>query len=729
MKKFISILCLLFVFVMVASVPVGAAKAYQTYTYSIDGKALYSPDAYTAQKTVDYAAMGLEIPLKNANDITADEEGNVYIVDTDNSRIVCLDRYYRLRKFPDGSDMILQNFLNDQQIEDSFSKPKGMYVTSNRMEGDELIPGRIFVCDTEKSRIVTFTLEGEFLSIIGAPESELFGDSALYWPVAIAVDAYDRMFVVSSQTNEGVIVMTDEGEFTGFVGAQQSVMSVWDQIWRRFQTDAQREKTETVISYPYNNIDINERGFIYATIYHEKLIQQMQSAITEQSITGTFAPCKLLNPAGDEIMRRNGFWPPAGEIDFQNKVDVRYAGVSEVNAVACGPESTWSIVDVKRSKIFTYDYDGNLLFAFGAEGNVLGNLSRIKSITYQDDKILVVDGDAEAQRITVFNRTEYGDVLISALRYQNERRYADAIDTWKEILMRNSNYDAAYIGIGDSLYRSGQYEESLEYYKAAYDTENYSVAYKELRKEWMSKFFLLIPVVIVVLVWAISRFLKYAAKVNKKAAVSGAKHTFKEEFLYVFHVMFHPFDGFWDLKHEKRGSMRAAITIMAITVVGMFYRSVGAGYVTNPKGEYSTIFMQLMVVVIPVLLFAVANWCLTTLFEGEGSFKDIVIAVGYSLLPLPLTMIPTTLASNFVVASETDILSLIVALGFIWAGFLIFFGTMVTHDYTMLKNIVTVIGTIVGMAFIMFLAVLFTSLVMDIATFVTNYVTEIVYRI
>jgi hypothetical protein len=78
---------------------------------------------------------------------------------------------------------------------------------------------------------------------------------------------------------------------------------------------------------------------------------------------------------------------------------------------------------------------------------------------------------------------------------------------------------------------------------------------------------------------------------------------------------------------------------------------------------------------------------------------------------------------------ETNLLSLFVVIGFIWAGFLIFFGTMVTHDYTMGKNLVTVLGTIVGMAFIMFLAILFTSLLMDIVTFITNYVSEIVYRL
>ena len=724
MKKLISIISLLFVLVMVVSViPVGAAKAYQTYTYSIDGKALYSPDAYTAVKTIDSAAMGLSTALNTATDVMVDAEKNVYIVDRDGSRIVCLDRYYRLR-------FEITTFINDQGIEDGFSKPEGIFVTADRYENGKLkYPGRIFVCDTQASRIVTFDLDGNFDSIIAEPESELIDDDAIYAPVAIAVDNYDRLFVVSDQTNEGIIVMTDEGEFTGFIGAQQSVTSVWDEIWKRFQTDEQKESNLTVISYPYNNIAVNERGFVYATIYAEELTSQMASAITGQDKTGTYAPCKLLNPAGDEIMRRNGFWPPAGEIEIGKALDENYIGVSKVTDVACGPEQTWTLVDQLRNKLYTYDYDGNLLFAFGDKGSQLGNLTTIQSVVYQGDTLLVLDGTKTNMRLVVFNRTEYGDVLIEALHYQNIREYDAAIESWKEILMRNSNYDAAYVGIGQALFRSGAYEEALDYYKSAYDTENYSNAYKELRKQWMSSFFLLIPVAVVVICLLIGKFMRYAAKINKAAAVSGKKHTFKEEILFVFHLMFHPFDAFWDLKHEKRGSVRAATVYVALAVVAMFYRSVGRGYVMNPQGEYSTIFMQALVILIPVFLFAISNWCLTTLFEGEGSFRDIYIAIGYSLMPLVLTIVPTTLASNFIVASEADLLSLIVTIGAIWTGFLIFFGMMVTHGYNIPKNLVTTLGTIVGMAFIMFLAILFTSLMMDMVTFVTNIVSEITYRI
>ena len=108
---------------------------------------------------------------------------------------------------------------------------------------------------------------------------------------------------------------------------------------------------------------------------------------------------------------------------------------------------------------------------------------------------------------------------------------------------------------------------------------------------------------------------------------------------------------------------------------------------------------------------------------------DIYIATGYALFPLPLFIIISTFASNFVTASEVSILSLLTNIAFFWCGFLLFFGMMTVHDYTLGKIGLTTLGSIVGMAFIMFLGLLFTSLVMDIVTFITNYVSEVIYRL
>ena len=123
-----------------------------------------------------------------------------------------------------------------------------------------------------------------------------------------------------------------------------------------------------------------------------------------------------------------------------------------------------------------------------------------------------------------------------------------------------------------------------------------------------------------------------------------------------------------------------------------------------------------------------ANWCLTTLFEGEGSLKDIFVAACYSLTPMPLLIIPSVILSNVLAASEVQIINLLVDVAFIWMFVLLFLGMMVTHDYSMLKNVATTVGTIVGMAFIMFLALLFSSLMAKIVGFISGIIVEINYR-
>ena len=101
-----------------------------SYTYSIDGMAQASPDAYRTQVVVDSAMMGLETALKNPTDIETDDDGNVYIADPENDRIVVLDEYYKL-KFQ------ISTFNNDLGGgADSLMRPTGLFVWEG-LEADE----------------------------------------------------------------------------------------------------------------------------------------------------------------------------------------------------------------------------------------------------------------------------------------------------------------------------------------------------------------------------------------------------------------------------------------------------------------------------------------------------------------------------------------------------------------------------------------------------------------
>ena len=706
---FTRVLVVAFVLLMVLAIPAGASSAYQTYTYSINGTALYSPDAYSAARAVNSSDMGLDLDLSSPADLLTDEEHNVYIADAGNNRIVVLDRYLKVK-------MTISTFINAQGNDDALSNPQGLYVTKDK----------IWVCDTGWNRVVVFDRDGNFVRILDEPKSNLFDDNAVYKPVAIAVDSNNRVYVVSSTTYQGIIVMNDYGEFNAFIGAQTVTISAWEILWRRFQTDEQRKLTTSKVSTEFNNIAMTPDGFIYATTSTIK-DGSVESAIRGHAKVGDYMPVKLLNSKGDEIMRRNGFWPPAGEIDYSTSSKDTVTGVSRIIDVAVGPQQTWSIIDEKRGKIYTYDYDGNLLFAFGDTGSMLGSISNIEAITYQGDNILVLDKGNNC--VVVFERTEYGDLLIEAIAAQNSLNFDYAIDCWKEVLQRNSNFDAAYVGIGQALYRSGEYREALEYFEIAYDTANWSDSYKEVRKEWMSTFFLLLLVIIAAVIVGFVMLFRTANKINLKTATNGqARKTFPQELWYAFHIIFHPFDGFWDLKHEKRGSVRAALVIDAVAILTFFYQNIGSGYVFNPRHSYSTIWVQVIGVSVPLLLFVLANWCLTTLFDGEGSFKDVFVAASYCLTPIPILVIPATIVSNFVTSSEAGLITLFTTIAFVWMGLLLFCATMITHDYSMGKNLITFIGTIVGMAFIMFVAVLFSTLVAKLVSLITNIVVELRFR-
>jgi len=709
MKQLKTILLIALTLVMLLPTAVSAATPYSTYTYSSQGEVLTSPAAYVPDTVVDASYMGVAV-FDDARDMFVGPDGRIYFVLGAHNTVLVCDRYCKYL-------FSITSFTNEHGVPDGFSNPSGVFVNEEN----------IFVCDTDNNRIIMFDTDGNYVKIIPKPESNLFEDGDIYKPVACAVDQYGRIFVVSSTTYQGIIVLNMNGDFFGFIGAQKVSVSPLDLLWRRFQTEEQKSQAKEYISTEFNNISIDSDNFIYVTTSSISEADQ-QAAIMSKSPASDYAPVKKLNASGADVMKRNGFYPPSGEVRVLNTSNTGGAvGASKIIDAAIGPEGTWSIIDEKRSKVYTYDENGNLLFAFGDKGTQVGNIDSIEAIVYRGTDILLLDKAND--NVIIYRRTEYGDLLLTALEHNNQRLYDQTITDWTEILKRNNNFDAAYVQIGKSLFRQGQYEEAMEYYKNAFDTLSYSEAYKEIRKEWANKYFWILPIVIVAACLLIAKFFGFAAKVNKRTALKVGRKSLKEELLYAFHVIFHPFDGFWDLKHEKRGSVKSGFVILLITIVVYFYDTIGTGYIFNPRPSTSLNIMSAVTAVgAPLLLWVVANWCLTTLFEGEGSMKDIFVACCYCLTPLPLLILPSTIASNFLALNEGGLLTLLSSLAFIWMGLLVFVAMMVTHDYTAGKNIITCVATVVGMAFLMFLGILFSSLMGKIVSFVTNIIEEINYR-
>ncbi len=769
-RIFLFAICIVMV---IGCIPAQAIIPYATYTYDIDGKFVESPHAYVPYEVITSATLGLEEarkdPLAESQDMCTgrlsytDEDaqkkflwdGKLYISDAntseENPRVIIAE--YDKEECGFRYTMELTNFVNEWGVPDKIRDPKGLFAVDNTL----------YVCDSMAERILVFATDniyekgvyiegisapeeelgellyeaGDLVKTIYEPRSEVISEDHIYRPVAVSVSSSGYVYVVGQETHQGIISMNSEGEFAGFIGTQAQSLTFFDMIWRNFQTAEQKQKTAKNVSLTFNNININEKGFVFATT--DAITEaDLTKAIMNSDTSSDFSPVKMLNPNGEDVMKRSGFFPPSGEITFQQQItpDYKITGPSTVADVGLGPEGTWSIIDSKRQKVFTYDEDGNLLFAFGDKGSQLGNINMVAAVdyayypdTYEEPMNYLMILDSQSNAITVYKRTNYGDVLINALKNQRDRNFDKAEEDWHEILQRNSNFDLSYIGIGKALSRQGKYEEAMEYFKNAYDTANYSDAWQQVRKEWVEKYVIIIPIVVVAVCIGLSMLFKYAKKVNDAGIKLKLKRSLKEEVFYGFHSMFHPFDGYWDIKHEHRASAKGATFILALTVISYIYYSIGQSYIVSPYPTETSVLMMVASILLPVFLWVISNWCFTTLFDGEGSLKDIYIATCYSLFPLPAFLIITTLLSNIVTVEEASLLTLALGVALFWVGFLLFFGMMVIHDYSLFKNVLTTLATIVGMVFIMFIGVLFSSLLTKIVSFVYNIVIELSYRV
>ncbi|WP_337104413.1 YIP1 family protein [Paenibacillus sp. YIM B09110] len=204
---------------------------------------------------------------------------------------------------------------------------------------------------------------------------------------------------------------------------------------------------------------------------------------------------------------------------------------------------------------------------------------------------------------------------------------------------------------------------------------------------------------------------------------------FLKDIKYSLHVAFHPFDGFWDLKYENKGKLRVALAILLGVTVMMILKRQYSGYVVNfnyPLDLNS--INELKYIVFPFLLWCIANWSLTTLMDGEGKFKEIVIATGYAMLPLILLYLPNLLLSNVITLREASFYYLLESVATLWFVWLMFIGTMTVHQYTVMKTIMTMLLTIVVMGVIIFLGLLFFSLIQQIVGFVYTIYQELSLR-
>lgn len=196
------------------------------------------------------------------------------------------------------------------------------------------------------------------------------------------------------------------------------------------------------------------------------------------------------------------------------------------------------------------------------------------------------------------------------------------------------------------------------------------------------------------------------------------------------HVIFHPVEGFEDLRWKKQGSVKLSLIIVVFLFLAMAAERRLMGF--QFYMSYDKIFNVIPIIVQSVVYFftwVIGNWAICTLFNGEGTLKNICIYSAYALVPYIFCTFLAVFFSNFLVQTEAIWINFIYYVGLGWSIVLMIQAMRAVHQYTFGKTLLSMVMTLVAMLLILFLAILLLSLFQQVYVFVYSLYTEILYRV
>ncbi len=199
---------------------------------------------------------------------------------------------------------------------------------------------------------------------------------------------------------------------------------------------------------------------------------------------------------------------------------------------------------------------------------------------------------------------------------------------------------------------------------------------------------------------------------------------------WVKHSVFHPFEGFEDLRWKKGGSvLYASIVILLWFVASILYNNAYGFQFYASTDKLFSIVPHIVQTIALFLVWVVGNWSICTLLEGEGTMKKIYIYSAYALIPYVVSLYVQTLLSHILIRDEAIFITCVSVIGLLWSVLLMFNAIKAVHQYSIAKTLLAIVLTIVAMLIILILLVLLVALFQQVYVFFSSIYTEITYRI
>jgi tetratricopeptide (TPR) repeat protein len=650
------------------SVPARADVPYSTWAWA--------PGGYLTQTQAAYEPVAeIDLPTEGPQDLVATVSGDLYVADTGNGRILRLRGFEVVASYGEG---VLEG-------------PTGLHVGAD---------GTLYVADGAANVVVILSPDGQPRASFGRPDEPLFGANRQFLPRKIAVDARQNLYLISEGSVDGVVQMNLNGDFIGYFGANTATMTLGMILQRTFLTEAQLAQFVRNEAASPSNLTIDSQSLLSTVT---------AGAPRTESI-------RRFTVAGRNIL----------ELDYGSRTfrDLDVSADGLLTAVDSG------------GVIYQYDRNGALLFVFGALDTGeqrLGMLRNPAAIASASDTLFVLDQDKNA--IVVFRVTEFARTVQQGVRLYNEGYYAEARPHFERVLAFNGSFGLAYKAIADAQFKAGDYENALRNYLLAEDQEGYSEAFWELRNVVLQRT-LATALGGLAGLWLLAQV---GAVLDRRLAWSQPltdwlrglrRFRLIDDLVFLFRFIRHPLDSFTYIKTGERGSLPFAILLYAWVVLAYVLSLYLTGYSLNRFSNPLLISLELEVTVVIglVALWNAANYLVSTINDGEGRLRDVIIGSAYSLFPVALFILPIALISNVLTQNEVFLHAFSQQLMWAWTGLMLFLMVQEIHNYAFSETVRNVLMTLFTMAMVVLTGYILYVLFNQVFDFVFAILQEVGLR-
>ena len=651
------------------------ANQATSYTYSADenGYWVRTQDAYLPDKTV--TELGLSAP----EDLFIDDDNMLYIADTGNRRIEKYD--------------IARGRVEGELTDSGFTAPRGVYVTEN---------GDIYVADSGSRAVLVFDKNFQKLGSLGRPDSPIFADTN-YEPKRVAVDGGGNVYLIGEGVYNGVIQLAGTGEFLGYFAVNDADLTFTQRLQQLLFTRAQLANLVDINPTVFTNVFVDKSGIVYT------------------ATSGT---------------NRNGMKKHSTNGGNMFKTNVwSYDTLTDVYVDDDGLIYTSSA----EGYINVYSKNGEEIFSFGSyvtTVDISGLFTSLPSLAVdRNGNIWCVDGSKGY--LQSFKPTEYAQMVYSAMNLYEEGRYSEAMVQWNEVLKLNQMSILAHNGVGKAYLHDEEYEASLEHFKVANNKDFYSQAYWEVSNAWLQKW--LGPILGVVALLIVLRGVVKVIDRKKGGHIAAAGKRVKEklgglpvlkEMIYALRTPRHPMDYYYEIRKHRQGSILSTTVIYLLFFIDFMAFKTQKGFVYQTmKVEDMDIGSIVLGFFILLGLFILCNYLVTSINDGDGTFKQIYMIPAYGLMPAMISILVVTLVSYVLTYNEAFLLTIVLIIGITWSVITIFIGLQTVHDYTFGETVRSILLTVIFMIIVAVIGIIISIMWDSLYSFLTSVGKEMIQNV